>query len=72
MRRSGAEGGISMVNLTRTEMVNLQRWFTEHQVSCSIHGLVTISHASGGGIGTRTLVECSCGNEEDITDYSIW
>jgi hypothetical protein len=33
---------------------------------------MVISHADGGGIGTRTLVKCGCGAEKDITDYSSW
>jgi hypothetical protein len=33
---------------------------------------VTITHADGGGIGTRTLVKCGCGAEADITDYALW
>jgi hypothetical protein len=33
---------------------------------------VTIWHADGGGIGTRTLVKCGCGVERDITDYTLW
>lgn len=31
-----------------------------------------LEYADGGGIGTRVLFTCGCGEEFDITDYSSW
>jgi hypothetical protein len=66
------------VRLAPSELRELIFFANTHHVQKS--SLVTflcnrdlvISHADGGGIGTRTLVKCGCGVERDITDYTLW
>lgn len=55
-----------------TEVTKLSNLWDHHRRDCKHEGGVKIELASGGGIGTRTIVTCGCGKELDITDYLNW
>lgn len=44
------------------------------EVEDKLDGKITgeVFYAFGGGVGTRVLAKCRCGEEGDITDYSSW
>jgi len=62
------------VNLKLVEMLNLIAWTFHHEVECPLRGKsdIKIAQSDTSGIGTKTVVECTCGAKEDITDYGAW
>lgn len=47
-------------------------WIVEHACDLDGDGKISYTFSTGSGIGTSIIVSCSCGAEEDVTDYSRW
>lgn len=55
-------------DLSQKESRRLKR-FLKHTKRCA--GVVSLSYTNTG-IGTATEASCTCGEDEDLTDYSTW
>ena len=60
------------LRLTTYEMTKISNLWDFHRRECQSELDSTLAYASGGGIGTRVLLTCGCGQEMDVTDYGSW
>lgn len=58
------------VQLAHSEANSLAQWVTEHFKTCTKGEIVL--KVGGCAIGSTLYVECTCGLNRDITDYSLW
>lgn len=57
------------VNFDLEEMRDLMNWVIRHTCPQS---MFTIKQSSSSGIGTNTVIQCSCGEGKDVTNYGAW
>ncbi len=58
--------------LSPEELARAKSWYRDHLSNCpSSSKSITYCFAETG-IGVAVRVECSCGDEEDVTDYDLW
>lgn len=62
-----------MFDISETEIEAAKDWILEHSEE---HNSCTIEHCTykiiQTGRGTIVIIQCDCGAEEDVTDYSSW
>ncbi len=66
------ERKLSLYRMTESEMEARKKFIDEHHKRCGNSGsfLYGIEHC---GIGASLSIKCPvCGEEKDITDYSVW
>lgn len=78
---------ITKIRMHATELRDLQLWLDNHrevdrcrfhrkseQCSCLATGDIDYVdvHEYPGEIGSRKIITCACGAENDITNYDLW
>lgn len=70
---------ITKFEISKQEKKNYKKWLEDHNKTCKFFG--EGGTTAGGritfkftptGIGMGFAVECACGAEQDLTDFSDW
>jgi hypothetical protein len=68
-REKGWTAGVSM---DAEEAHALKIWLLSHICRLGIDADFIIKQSSSSGIGTNTVIRCSCGEGKDVTNYGSW
>jgi len=67
------EQGWERMRLAPSESHALMEWLTDHFRHCvDANEYIVIAQGHTSGIGTNTVVRCTCDEGKDITDYGLW
>ena len=67
-RENGWREGVSFDD---EEARSLAKWISLHTCS-QIAPMFVIKQSGASGIGTNTVIQCSCGEGKDVTNYGVW
>lgn len=54
------------------EINALVGWLVAHRCRLGCDTDYIIKQSSASGIGTNTVIQCSCGEGKDVTNYGAW
>jgi hypothetical protein len=66
------KGWTAGVSIDSEEAQALRFWLMGHRCPLGIDANFTIKQSSSSGIGTNTVIQCSCGKGKDVTNYGSW
>ncbi len=66
------KGWTAGVSIDAEEAHALRFWLMYHKCDLEENANFIIKQSFSSGIGTNTVIQCSCGEGKDVTNYHSW